>query len=125
MENREAGKTMILCTEGDALVGNIYVARSVDEDERMMAEIANGRTISVRVPGHSIYITPAATISGRRLETDYAVSILREMAAFYLRDKIAHRPGNYSRWRDSGEQWSREQAPLEVERLIEKFNKSF
>lgn len=122
MENRSSEKTMILCTEGDGLVGCIYYTTNKEEDERRLNEIACGRCIGARVPGHSIFITPANTISGRRMDTDEAVRILREMAVFFLTDRIRHRPGNFSQYRDSGEKWSREQAPIEIERLIRQYN---
>ena len=124
MENRESGKAMILCTEGDALIGCVYYVREPEENERMLNDIANGRSIAARVPGHSIFITPANTISGRRLPADEVFSILREMAVFFLIDRIKPKPGNFVQLRDSGEKWTREQAPIEVDRLIEKYNKT-
>lgn len=122
MENRESGRTMVLCTEGDGLVGVAYFAKSEEENERMLSEIANGRSIGARVPGHSIFIMPANTISGRRMETSEAVATLREMALFFLKDRIPYNPGRYRNNRDGHANWSKEQAPLEVERLIEKYN---
>lgn len=122
MENNESGRTMVLCTEGDGLVGVVFFAGSEEENERKLQGIANGTDVAARVPGHSIFIMPANTISGRRLPKEEVLKILREMAIFFARDRVAHKASRYYIYRDSRARWSNEQAPIEVERLIAQYN---
>lgn len=122
MENTASKRTMVLCTEGDGLVGVVFFAESAEENEQKLLGIANGTDLAARVPGHSIFIMPANTISGRRLPREEVLATLREMAIFFARDRIASKASRYYIYRDSRARWSNEQAPLEVERLIEKYN---
>ncbi len=65
-----------------------------DRVEEMLADIANGRRAAVKVPGFTVFLTVAGTLSRGGYPDDEAMAVLRDMAEFWagaVAEKKKHR----------------------------------
>ncbi len=52
--------------------------------EEMLADMANGRRTAVKVPGYTVFIVPAGTLSRSILPEEEITALLRELAEFWV-----------------------------------------
>lgn len=58
--------------------------KSEERVEEMLADMANGRRTAVKVPGYTVFIVPAGTLSRGVLSDDELEPLLRDMAEFWV-----------------------------------------
>ena len=82
----EGVSDVILETLPPFFMAKVYGIPKKEEErvEQMMSDIANDRTTAVKVPGFTIFLTPAGSLNGTILPKKEAVDKLRDMAEFYL-----------------------------------------
>ena len=101
LSNPTEGVTdVILETTPPFFMGKVYGIPKKEEDrvEKMLSDIANDRTTAVKIPGFTIFLTPAGSLNGYTLPKQEAVAKLREMADFYVAngfEKKKHRHRQY------------------------------
>ena len=81
----EGVSDVILETKSPFFMAKVYgiPKRETEKVEKMMSDIANDRTTAVKMPGFTIFLTPAGSLNGYILPKKEAVAKLRDMAEFY------------------------------------------
>lgn len=73
--------------------------KDTDEIERFMLQLANGDTLA-KVKGYSVFMLPAGTLDGEKIDPEEAKSVLSGMAGFALKEKMGTREGRYLRYKE-------------------------
>lgn len=89
----------VLLTRDSFLIGKIRTAKP-EEASIFLDRIANERLTAAKIPGYNIFVVADGSLAGRGIDKEDALPILREMAQFFLTERIEPHKHPYKRYED-------------------------
>lgn len=97
IENKqEMPRPYVLLTRDSLLIGKVMCIQT-EEVSGFLDKVANGQILAAKVPGYSVFIMANGCLAGRGVDKEDALPILREMAQFYLDERIKPHPYIYDK----------------------------
>ena len=103
LENSELWPRHVILHLKSGIIGYPKFIEHEKQDEVNIAleNIVQGRELGVKIPGYSIFILFSGTIMGQRPSSETKISILKEMADFFISYKIEPKPNRYVKYSDN------------------------
>lgn len=89
----------VLLTRDSYLIGKVKIVKQ-EEASAFLDNIVNERVTAAKVPGYSVFIIANGSMVGRGIDKTDALPILREMAQFFLTERIEPHKHPYKRYED-------------------------
>lgn len=112
LTNSEIPGLKVISLEHPYIIASVYDYHRDDERaQQRMEDMVQGRYPIAKVKGYTVFLTMFTSLESCN-NPELQQAVLNDMADFFLKEKIGHKPGQYAKCEESGN----------MQRKIEKHN---
>ena len=107
LTNSEIPGLKVIFLERPYIIASVYDYHRDDERAReRMDDMVQGRYPIAKVKGYTVFLTMFTSLEPCN-NPELQQAVLNEMADFFLKEKIGHKPGQYAKCEESGRMQSK------------------